>query len=111
MQAMPDKKESPPSATDRDMEAKVEGVKPAEGPVGPKPVWRPILAALLSLVFAGLGHLFLRQYLRGVLFIFFALSLLGISDYSPRAMMLNIILFVFSAFDAFSFAKRGFGVI
>jgi len=32
------------------------------------PVWKPALAALLSLVFAGLGHLFVRAYLRAFAF-------------------------------------------
>ena len=83
----------------------------AEGSVEPTVVWRPIVAALLSLIFAGLGHVYLRRYGRGVLFLGMSLFLLTVSDYSPRAWMLNVILFVFSAFDAFSFGKRGFGIL
>ena len=82
----------------------------AEG-AGPTVVWRPIIAALLSLLFAGLGHFYLRRYGRGILFAGLAYFLFTISDYSPRAMMLNVILFIVSAFDAFSFAKRGFGIL
>ena len=38
------------------------------GAGGLVPVWKPALAALLSLVFAGLGHLFVRAYLRAFAF-------------------------------------------
>ena len=82
-----------------------------EAGVKPKSVWRPIIAAVLSLVFAGLGHLYLREYVRGALFLFIALFLYSISDYSARAFILNIALFIFSAFDAYSFGKRGEGII
>lgn len=74
-------------------------------------IWKPIIAAALSFLFAGLGHLYLRQYLRGGLYLLLASFLWGISDYSPRAEMLNVILFVFAAFDAFSFGKRGHGIV
>jgi hypothetical protein len=74
-------------------------------------VWKPIVAAALSFLFAGLGHLYLRQYLRGSVFLVLGFFLYRISGYSPRAEMLNAILFVYSAFDAFSFGKRGHGII
>jgi hypothetical protein len=74
-------------------------------------VWRPIIAAALSFLFAGLGHFYLRQYVRGGIFFVLAFFLYRISGYSPRAEMLNLIVFVFAAFDAFSFGKRGHGVI
>lgn len=74
-------------------------------------VWKPIIAAALSFLFAGLGHLYLRQYLRGGLYLLLASFLYRISGYSPRAEMLNMILFVFAAFDAFSFGKRGHGIV
>lgn len=73
--------------------------------------WRPIIAAMLSLIFAGLGHLYLRQYIRGVFLFGLAIFLWMTSDYSAKAMIFNVILFVFSAFDAFSFGKRGFGIL
>lgn len=110
MQVTPQKKEPPPSEA---AGAKSDLDKGAEGSVRPAPEnrWRPIVAALLSLLFAGLGHLYLRRYGRGGLLLILALFLLRTSGYSPRAMMLNVILFVFSAFDAYSFGKRGFGII
>lgn len=104
MQVTPEKKETPPPA-----EAKSEGGKRTEDAVESDPV-RPIIAAVLSLVFAGLGHLYLRKWGRGCTFLFLAFFLFRISGYSPRAMMLNVVLFVFAAFDAFSFGKRGFGI-
>ncbi|MFY9268242.1 MAG: hypothetical protein WAO55_00665 [Candidatus Manganitrophaceae bacterium] len=78
--------------------------------IGSKAGWRPTIAAVLSLVFAGLGHFYLRRYGRGAVFLFLALLLFRLSGYSPRAYMLNLTLFIFAAFDAFSFAKRGFGI-
>lgn len=104
MQVTPEKKETPPSA-----EAKLESGKSTEDRFEPDPV-RPIIAAVLSLVFAGLGHLYLRKWGRGASILFVAAFLFKISGYSPRAMMLNVALFVFSAFDAYSFGKRGFGI-
>lgn len=74
------------------------------------PVWKPVIAAALSVLFAGLGHFFLRQFLRGGVFFVLALFLYRISGYSPRAEMLNLVLFVVAAFDAFSFGKRGHGI-
>lgn len=109
MQVTPEKKEPVPSEA-----ADKPGMdRRTDGPVQPAPEtrWRPIVAVLLSLVFAGLGHLYLKRYGRGGLLLFLALFLFRTSGYSPRAMMLNVILFVFSAFDAFSFAKRGYGIM
>jgi hypothetical protein len=93
-------------------------VNPKAGQAGPpgsdatsKIPWRPLIAAGLSLVFAGLGHLYLRQYGRGIIILIVAYFLLTLSDYSPRSWLLNIVLFIFSAFDAFSFGKRGHGIV
>lgn len=110
MQVSPDKKEPPPT---KEAGAKSEGEQRIEGPVRLEPEnrWKPIIAVLLSLIFAGLGHLYLKRYGRGGLLLFLGLFLLRTSGYSPRAMMLNVILFVFSAFDAYSWGKRGFGII
>lgn len=74
-------------------------------------LFKPILAALLSLLFAGVGHLFLRQYVRGIFFIIMGGFTYMISDYWPRGTLLNMILFVVAAFDAFSFGKRGYGIL
>ena len=71
---------------------------------------KPILAALLSLVFAGLGHLALKQYTRAVFFLIPASFLWKLTDYWPQMMLGNIILFIFSAVDAFSIGKRGIGI-
>jgi len=110
MQITPDKKERPSSEEAGDLSpAKLESEKRREDRVESDPT-RPIIAVVLSLVFAGLGHLYLRQWGRGASILFVAAFLFKISGYSPRAMMLNVALFIFSAFDAYSFGKRGFGI-
>ncbi len=75
------------------------------------PLLRPMIAVALSLVFAGLGHFFLKQYLRGVMFSLVAGFIYMISDYWPKGMLLNMILFLIAAFDAFSIGRRGFGIL
>lgn len=111
MQMTPEKKETPSSErAGPPVEASSEKEKKTEDPVESDLV-RPIVAAVLSLVFAGLGHLYLRKWGRGVSILFVAAFLFKISGYSPRAMMLNVVLFVFSAFDAFSYGKRGYGIV
>ncbi len=72
---------------------------------------KPIIAAILSLVFAGLGQLFLREYVRAVLFILPALLLLQLAHYWPQMVLANIMLFIFAAVDAFSLGKRGIGIL
>lgn len=74
-------------------------------------IWKPIIAAALSFLFAGLGHFYLREYLRGGVYFVLAAFLYKISGYSPRAEMLNMVLFVFAAFDAYSFGRRGHGIV
>ena len=69
-----------------------------------------ITAALLSLVFAGLGHLFLFHD-RGLLFFGLAIVLYFFTPVWEFAFYLNTMLFVFSAVDAFSIGYRGFGII
>ena len=72
---------------------------------------KPILAGILSLFFAGLGQLFLREYARGVLFIIPALFLWKLADYWPQMTLANMMLFIFSAVDAFSLGKRRIGIL
>ncbi|MBI3358138.1 MAG: hypothetical protein HY037_00885 [Nitrospirae bacterium] len=71
---------------------------------------KPIIAAMLSLGFAGLGHLLLREYGRALLFVIPALFLWKLSDYWPQMTLANMILFIFCAVDAFSLGKRGIGI-
>lgn len=111
MKMTPEKKETIPlEEAGPSSEPKLEQEKKTENRIESDPV-RPVIAAVLSLVFAGLGHLYLRKWGRGVSILFVAAFLFKISGYSPRAMMLNVVLFVFSAFDAFSFGKRGHGIV
>ncbi|HLG22057.1 MAG TPA: hypothetical protein VI382_04520 [Candidatus Manganitrophaceae bacterium] len=82
----------------------------ADNRAEPRPVWRAVVAALLSLFFAGLGHLFLRRYIRGVGFLAPSVFFYMISDYTPKGILLNIVFFIVSAVDAFSIGRRGFGI-
>ncbi|MFQ5597929.1 MAG: hypothetical protein ACE5GK_07750 [Nitrospiria bacterium] len=69
-----------------------------------------VLAGLFSLIFAGLGQLYVREYARGLLFIVLAVFAYMTTSYSAKAWIFNIILFIVSAIDAFSFGKRGIGI-
>jgi TM2 domain-containing membrane protein YozV len=71
---------------------------------------KPILAAIFSLGFAGVGHLFLGQFIRAIFFIIPALFLWQLSHYWPQMVLANMMLFIFSAVDAFSFGKRDMGI-
>lgn len=68
------------------------------------------VAGFLSLAFAGMGHLYVRQYARGFLFFLGGIFAYMISTYSPKSVLFNIFLFIIAAVDAFSFGKRGFGI-
>ncbi|TAJ96671.1 MAG: hypothetical protein EPO39_19895 [Candidatus Manganitrophaceae bacterium] len=80
-------------------------------PADPQPLWKSIAAALLSLLFAGLGHLILEQYVRAGILIAAGLVVYSLTTYWPPLTALNIVLFVFAAFDAFSIGRRGFGIV
>ena len=71
---------------------------------------KPILASISSLAFAGLGQLFLGQYVRAVLFLIPALFLWKLTDYWPQMMLANMVVFILSAVDAFSLGRRGIGI-
>jgi TM2 domain-containing membrane protein YozV len=75
------------------------------------PLLKGIIAAGLSLLFAGLGHLFLKQYVRGFVFLLISGFIYMISGYWLRGMLLNSLCFIVAAFDAFSFARRGYGIL
>lgn len=70
-----------------------------------------VIAGLFSLVFAGFGQLYVRQYTRGVFFILVAVFAYMTTGYSAKAWVLNIVVFIFAAIDAFSFGKRGIGIV
>lgn len=68
-----------------------------------------IAAATLS-VLAGVGHLFLGEQ-RGYVFLASGLGLIIISKFFwPVGWLFYLSFAIFSAFDAFSFAKRGYGL-
>ncbi len=69
-----------------------------------------VIAGMFSLAFAGFGQLYVREYTRGVFFILFAVFAYMTTGYSSKAWVLNVIIFIFAAIDAFSFGKRGIGI-
>lgn len=74
-------------------------------------LWKAVTAALLSIVFAGLGHFLLQEYARGGALLAAGLLIFSLTAYWPPATAFNIILFIFAAFDAFSIGRRGFGIV
>jgi len=70
-----------------------------------------LIAGLFSLIFAGLGQLYVREYGRAFLFILIAVFSYMTTGYSGKAWVLNNVVFILSAVDAFSIAKRGIGII
>jgi hypothetical protein len=75
-----------------------------------RPHWKAAVAVGLSLIFAGLGHLFLRQWLRGFAFLLPNYFLYTISGYWPNGVLINIVCFIVSAVDAYAIAKNGHGI-
>lgn len=72
-------------------------------------MWHGIRAASLSIA-AGVGHLYLGEKC-GYVFLACGATLFLISRlYWPVAELFYVQLAIFSAFDAFSFAKRGRGL-
>ncbi len=75
------------------------------------PLVKALIAALLSLLFAGLGHLYLERYPRAFLLIGLGALLYVGAAFFPPATLINLGLFIFSAFDAFSFGCHGHGIL
>ncbi len=75
-----------------------------------RPVLVPVAAAILSLCFAGMGHLIVGQYVRAIAFLVPNYFIYSISDYWPPGMLVNVVCFIIAAVDAFSFGRRGFGI-
>jgi len=73
---------------------------------------RAIFAAALSLALPGLGHFFLGLW-RGVWFAVPSAVLLYLywASFWEFADVVFLSLGIFAAFDAFSFARRGHGII
>ncbi len=70
-----------------------------------------LVAGFFSLAFAGLGQLYVREYGRGMVFIVIAVFAYMTTGYSAKADVLNKVLFIVSAIDAFSLGKRGIGIL
>jgi hypothetical protein len=72
--------------------------------------WHGLRAASLSIL-AGVGHLYLGEKRGYVVFLFGMLLLLLSRIVWRPAELLYISLAIFSAFDAYSIAKRGHGLM
>ncbi len=77
----------------------------------PKGLKRGIVAGVFSLIFAGLGQLYVREYMRGFLYIVVAVFAYMTANYSAKSWVFNNIVFIVAAIDAFSFGKRGIGIL
>ena len=73
---------------------------------------KALFVAALSLVLAGLGHIFLGLW-RGLWFAVPSAILLylAFTEAYELADAVFLALGIFAAFDAFSFAKRGHGIV
>ncbi|MFQ5542989.1 MAG: hypothetical protein ACE5FY_01405 [Nitrospiria bacterium] len=69
-----------------------------------------LIAGVFSLVFTGLGHLYTREYGRAFFFILGGLFAYMLTGYKMQFILFNLVLFVVSAIDSFSFGKRGIGI-
>ena len=71
--------------------------------------WQAIGAATLSIL-SGVGHLYLGVN-RGYIFLVCGFSMIMISQWFwPPGWLFYVQFAIFTAFDAFSFAKRGHGL-
>lgn len=70
-----------------------------------------LLAGFFSLIFAGFGQLYVREYGRALLFITAAVFGYMTTGYSSKAWVFNNVLFILAAVDAYSYAKRGIGIL
>ncbi|RMH37613.1 MAG: hypothetical protein D6690_02225 [Nitrospirae bacterium] len=71
--------------------------------------WYAIGAATLSIV-PGVGHLYVGVK-RGYVFLACGLALIVVSQFFwPPGWLFYVQFAIFAAFDAFAFAKRGFGL-
>lgn len=74
-------------------------------------MWKGIAAAVLTILVAGLGHLYLGHSTRGALLLVCTAVFFFIGwTYWPPAEMLYVQFSIIFAVDAFSFAKRGRGL-
>lgn len=67
----------------------------------------PLLAAILSLIIAGLGQLYLRKFFRAMVFLLLEVITAGIWIYfsSEIGVILNLLVSVIAAYDAYKLAK------
>jgi len=67
---------------------------------------RAIFAALLSILLAGLGQIYLKRWARGITFIFleFSTALIALGVHEPSGIILNTSVSVIAAFDAYKIA-------
>ncbi len=69
---------------------------------------RPLVAAVLSFLIAGLGHLYLGKFSRGLIFLFLELITTWLwtsFNLRPAGLILNLLISFVAAFDAYKIAK------
>jgi TM2 domain-containing membrane protein YozV len=68
-------------------------------------VLRPWAATVLSFVIAGLGHLYLGKYVKGLFYIFVeVVAYIGLADYPEVFLLFTFALEVWVSFDAYRIA-------
>lgn len=70
---------------------------------------RPLVAAILSVLVAGLGHLYLGKFSRGVIFLFLELVIAWSCfslNFTPTGLILNLLIGFLAAFDAYKIAEE-----
>ena len=68
---------------------------------------RPWAATVLSFMIAGLGHLYLGKYVKGLFFIFLELAAyFGLENYPDVFLVATFVLEVWVSYDAYMIALR-----
>jgi len=68
---------------------------------------RPWISTVLSFVIAGLGHLYLGKYAKGLLFIFLEVAAyIGLTDYPEVFLLFTFALEVWVSLDAYRIALK-----
>jgi hypothetical protein len=68
---------------------------------------RPWAATVLSFMIAGLGHLYLGKYVKGLFFIFLELAAyFGLENYPDIFLVLTFVLEIWVSYDAYMIALR-----
>lgn len=63
---------------------------------------KPLVAALLSLLLAGAGQMYNRDFLKGIILLLAAFTLYAASSAIPTFLLVGVGVWVFSIYDAYT---------